>query len=95
MLTLKPEEQLLILFILSYEKYFSVWKGVVSMSLFSVVMELLQTGNSIRCMLPRMTAWCTKLDIHFVKTNIIIYFICDVPHLMKTTRNCWSNSFAH
>ena len=24
-----------------------------------------------------------------------IYFICDVPHLMKTTRNCWSNSFAH
>ena len=22
-----------------------------------------------------------------------IYFICDVPHLMKTTRNCWSNSF--
>ena len=24
-----------------------------------------------------------------------IYFICDVPHLIKTTRNCWSNSFAH
>ena len=24
-----------------------------------------------------------------------IYFMCDVPHLIKTTRNCWSNSFAH
>ena len=24
-----------------------------------------------------------------------IFFICDVPHLLKTTRNCWSNSFAH
>lgn len=24
-----------------------------------------------------------------------IYFISDVPHLMKTTRNCWSHSFAH
>ncbi len=24
-----------------------------------------------------------------------IYFVCDVPHLIKTTRNCWSNSFAH
>ena len=24
-----------------------------------------------------------------------IYFISDVPHLVKTTRNCWSNSFAH
>ena len=24
-----------------------------------------------------------------------ICFICDVPHLIKTTRNCWSNSFSH
>ena len=24
-----------------------------------------------------------------------LFFISDVPHLIKTTRNCWSNSFAH
>lgn len=24
-----------------------------------------------------------------------IYFISDVPHLIKTTRNCWENSFGH
>ncbi len=24
-----------------------------------------------------------------------IFFICDVPHLLKTTRNCWENSFAN
>ena len=24
-----------------------------------------------------------------------IYFFCDVPHLLKTARNCFSNSFAH
>ena len=24
-----------------------------------------------------------------------IFFISDVPHLLKTTRNCWSHSFAH
>ena len=24
-----------------------------------------------------------------------IYFFSDVPHLLKTTRNCWSNSFSH
>ena len=24
-----------------------------------------------------------------------IYFISDVPHLIKTVRNCWSNSFCH
>ena len=27
--------------------------------------------------------------------NRDIYFYCDVPHLIKTTRNCWSNSFGH
>ena len=24
-----------------------------------------------------------------------IFFFCDAPHLLKTTRNCFSNSFAH
>jgi len=24
-----------------------------------------------------------------------IYFICDVPHLLKTARNCFSNSYAY
>ena len=24
-----------------------------------------------------------------------VYFMSDVPHLIKTTRNCWSNSFMH
>ena len=24
-----------------------------------------------------------------------VYFFCDVPHLLKTARNCFSNSFAH
>ena len=24
-----------------------------------------------------------------------IYFFCDVPYLLKTTRNCWSHSFAN
>lgn len=24
-----------------------------------------------------------------------LFFICDPPHLLKTARNCFSNSFAH
>lgn len=24
-----------------------------------------------------------------------LYYCCDVPHLLKTTRNCFSNSFGH
>ena len=27
--------------------------------------------------------------------NRDVYFMSDVPHLIKTVRNCWSNSFAH
>ena len=24
-----------------------------------------------------------------------VFFFCDVPHLLKTARNCFSNSFSH
>ena len=24
-----------------------------------------------------------------------LFLVCDVPHLIKTTRNCWANSFGH
>ena len=27
--------------------------------------------------------------------NRRIYYFCDVPHLLKTARNCFSNSFGH
>ena len=41
-----------------------------------------------------------SLKIPFKTTNPFdssrsIYFFCDVPHLLKTTRNCFSKSFAH
>ena len=29
------------------------------------------------------------------ESDRFIYFVSDVPHLMKTTRNCWANSNAH
>ena len=31
----------------------------------------------------------------FTKEDYSLYFIADVPHLLKTTRNCWSNSHGH
>ena len=31
----------------------------------------------------------------YCNENRNIYFISDVPHLMKTVRNSWSHSFAH
>ena len=29
------------------------------------------------------------------RKNADFYFFCDAPHLLKTSRNCFSNSFAH
>lgn len=31
----------------------------------------------------------------FTNDDRRLYFIADVPHLLKTTRNCWSNSYGH
>ncbi len=37
-----------------------------------------------------------SLKIPFkIDSSRSVYFFCDVPHLLKTTRNCFSNSFAH
>ena len=31
----------------------------------------------------------------YTTENRCLYFMSDVPHLLKTARNCWSNSYAH
>ena len=36
---------------------------------------------------------CYKVPNPYSVEERSIYFISDVPHLIKTTRNCWSNSF--
>lgn len=36
-----------------------------------------------------------KIENPYSKDQRFVYFLSDVPHLIKTTRNCWSNSFGH
>ena len=36
-----------------------------------------------------------KIDNIFASESRPIFIFSDVPHLIKTTRNCWANSFAH
>jgi hypothetical protein len=36
-----------------------------------------------------------QVDNIYASDNRPIFLFSDVPHLIKTTRNCWSNSFAH
>ena len=36
-----------------------------------------------------------KMLNSYTDENRDLYLISDVPHLLKTTRNCWANSYAH
>lgn len=38
---------------------------------------------------------CYKTANPYTDEKRALYFMSDVPHLVKTSRNCWSHSFAH
>ncbi len=38
---------------------------------------------------------CYKTENPYADEKRYVYFMSDVPHLLKTTRKCWSQSFAH
>ena len=38
---------------------------------------------------------CYKTKNPYTDENGFLFFMSDVPHLLKTTRNCWSHSFGH
>lgn len=40
------------------------------------------------------TVYCTD-NPFAVGENRYLFFISDVPHLIKTTRNCFANSYSH
>ena len=40
------------------------------------------------------TVYCTD-NPFAVGENLYLFFISDVPHLIKTTRNCFANSYSH
>ena len=43
-------------------------------------------GNSTGLVYKTPNPFCEDRDV---------FFICDVPHLLKITRNCWANSVSH
>ena len=58
-------------------------------------MELPVIGNSFRLHCDEEDEVCYKTLNPYSDETRYIYFISDVPHLMKTVRNCWSHSFGH
>ena len=81
------------------EKIFpAAWEVIEALELFEIpVVSLSSDGAESN---RRFYMLCQSAGIPYKTTNTFqqdydLYFFCDAPHLLKTTRNCFSNSFAH
>ena len=80
---------------LSGEKlYAPVWEVVEALEFSGLpVVSLTSDGASPNCRFYKLCNITHKTRNPFAHHDL--YFICDPPHLMKTARNCLSNSGAH
>ena len=84
------------------ELYFMVWEVIRHLECCSLKVIALSCDGASHNRLfyklhdKKVAAKPTfKTTNHYSPEKRDIYFISDVPHLMKTVRNCWSHSFAH
>ena len=85
------------------EKIFAVaWEIIESLELYNIpVVSLTSDGAKPNRRFYRMCQMQSKgRKIPYQTVNPYqrrnrLFFFCDVPHLLKTARNCFSNSFAH
>ncbi|XP_047142661.1 uncharacterized protein LOC124816953 [Hydra vulgaris] len=88
--------------LMSSQLYFTIWEGVRQLESIGLkVIAIAADGASPNRKFMRLHAWNTKKN---TKDGVIywtwnefclqrkIFFICDVPHLIKTTRNNLENS---
>ena len=77
-----------------------VWEAVEALEVFDIpVTSLTSDGAKPNRRFYRM---CQKnkralpyKTFNPFRKNEAVFFFCDVPHLLKTARNCFSNSFSH
>lgn len=70
---------------------------------FKVICLTANGASPNRKLFRMLGAGCTDntTDVPYKMKNVytdedrMVYFMSDVPHLLKTTRNCWANSGAH
>ena len=86
------------------EKIFPLaWEVIESLELFNIYVATLTSDGARQN--RRFYTLCqssSKKGIHvsYKTSNCYrkdeeLYFMCDVPHQLKTARNCFSNSFSH
>ena len=51
--------------------------------------------HKLACSSESASAVTYKVYNPYSKEDQYLFFFVDVPHLLKTVRNCWSNSFGH
>lgn len=83
------------------EKIFPlVWEVIEALEMYDIpVVSLTSDGAKANRRFYRMCqSQRRKLPFktanHF-RENVDLFFFSDVPHLLKTSRNCFSNSFSH
>lgn len=84
--------------------YLIVWEAIERLERLGFkVLVITADGASANRKFFRMhqSTSCSKDDLCYKTTNPyavderVLYFVSDVPHLMKTVRNCWSHSRGH
>ena len=78
------------------------WEVIEALEFYDIpVVSLTSDGAKANRRLYRMCQdKCGRKLLPYKTTNPYnssnnLFFFCDAPHLLKTTRNCFSNSFAH
>ena len=86
------------------ELYPLVWDAILHLEMLGLkVMAVTCDGAATNRKFFKMHKLSSDLEgSTFYKTENLyseekrfIYFISDVPHLIKTVRNCWGNSYGH
>ena len=78
------------------------WEVIEAIELFDIPVVLLVSDGAKPnrrfyniCQPQRFSTQIPYKTINPFRQNSSVYFISDAPHLLKTARNCFSNSFSH
>ena len=84
------------------EKIYPIaWEVIESLELYKIPVTSLtsdgakQNRRFYRLCQPQGNRELPYKCVNIFREDTDLYFFCDAPHLLKTTRNCFSNSFSH
>lgn len=80
----------------SHQLYPCIWEAIILLeSVGFIVRALISDGASANRKLYRLHGPAKSLKVSHPAAPRKVFFFCDAPHLMETTRNNWENSVCH